>query len=101
MKVKALILSVMLAVSGAGVINGAQAAVSVDIRVAPPAPRVEVVPGPRVGYIWAPGYWRWRGHQYVWVTGHWVRERRGYHWVPERWEPVGPGWHFHRGYWRR
>lgn len=79
----------------------AQAAVNVDIRIAPPAPRIEVVPAPRAGYVWAPGYWRWRGHHHVWVGGHWIRERHGYHWVPDTWEPAGPGWHYHRGYWAR
>ncbi len=39
----------------------AQAAVGIDIDVAPPAPRVIVTPGPRAGFVWAPGYWRWNG----------------------------------------
>ena len=77
------------------------AAVNVDIDVAPPAPRVEVVPGPRHGYAWAPGYWAWRRHQHVWVAGHWIRARRGYHWVPDAWEGNGPHYHFVRGHWER
>lgn len=36
----------------------ALAAVYVD--VAPPSPREEVIPTPRHGYVWAPGYWDWR-----------------------------------------
>ncbi len=28
-----------------------------DVEVVPPPPRVEVVPEPRPGYVWAPGYW--------------------------------------------
>jgi hypothetical protein len=79
----------------------ADAAINVDVRIAPPAPRVEVVPAPRRGYVWAPGYWQWRGHHHVWQQGHWVRERRGYRWVQESWEPVGPAYRFHRGHWER
>jgi hypothetical protein len=45
------------------------AGVNVDIDVAPPAPRVEVVPAARPGWVWAPGYWAWRGREHVWVGG--------------------------------
>lgn len=78
-----------------------QAAVVVDIDVAPPPPRVVVAPPPRVGYVWAPGYWRWNGHRHVWIEGRWVHERRGYHWVPDAWVAVGPHWHYQRGHWER
>ncbi|HEV7986203.1 MAG TPA: YXWGXW repeat-containing protein [Steroidobacteraceae bacterium] len=77
------------------------AAVLVDVDVAPPAPRVEVLPGPRAGYAWAPGYWAWRGHRHVWVRGHWIRERVGYHWVPDAWVAAGPRWHYAPGHWER
>jgi hypothetical protein len=73
----------------------------VDIDVRPPAERVVVVPAPRRGYLWAPGYWRWNGRQHVWVDGHWVRERRGYHWVPAHWEERHNRWHFEDGHWER
>jgi hypothetical protein len=78
-----------------------EAAVAVDVQVAPPAPRVVVVPPPRVGYVWAPGYWRWDGYRYGWIDGHWLRERRGWHWVPDQWVAVGPGWHFVPGHWQQ
>jgi hypothetical protein len=39
------------------------AGVSIDIDVAPPPARVEVVPDARPGFVWAPGYWEWRGHR--------------------------------------
>jgi hypothetical protein len=39
----------------------AAAAVEVYLDVAPPAPRYEVVPAPRRGYVWQPGFWEWRG----------------------------------------
>jgi hypothetical protein len=74
----------------------------VEIQVAPPAPRVVVVPAERRGYAWAPGYWRWNGHEHVWVEGRWIRERRGEHWVPAHWEESRHGyWHFEEGHWER
>jgi hypothetical protein len=79
----------------------APCAVSIDIDVAPPEPRVEVVPAARVGYVWAPGYWEWREGAHVWVPGHWIGERRGYHWVADRWGQVGGHWHHFEGHWER
>jgi hypothetical protein len=82
-------------------IAGNAARLVVDVGVAPPPERVEVVPAPRAGYVWAPGYWRWDHGHHVWVRGYWVRERRGYHWVPHRWEQRGERWHFNAGRWDR
>ena len=79
----------------------AQAAIGIDIDVAPPAPRVIVAPPPRPGFVWAPGYWRWNGHRHVWRDGYWVRERRGYHWVPDGWSSNGGHYHYSRGHWER
>jgi WXXGXW repeat (2 copies) len=73
----------------------------VDIDVRPPPERVLVVPAPRRGYAWAPGYWRWNGRRHVWVEGRWVRERPGYHWVPAHWEERHNRWHFEDGHWER
>jgi hypothetical protein len=73
----------------------------VEIGVAPPPPRVIVVPEPRVGYVWAPGYWRWNGRTHVWVDGVWMRERRGYHWEPAHWEERHGRYHFEEGHWVR
>jgi len=77
------------------------AAVAIDIDVAPPAPREEVVPAPRAGFVWAPGYWGWRGREHAWVGGHWIRERPGYHWTPDHWVQSGPHWHYEPGRWER
>jgi hypothetical protein len=77
------------------------AAVVIDVDVAPPAQRVEVVPAARPGFVWAPGYWAWRGHTHVWVRGHWIRERAGFHWVPDAWVQAGPHWHYAPGHWER
>jgi hypothetical protein len=79
----------------------AMADVNVVIRVAPPAPRVEVVPGPRAGHVWVPGHWAWRSGQHVWVGGHWVRERAGMHWHPSRWVLRNGDWYFVAGGWNR
>jgi hypothetical protein len=79
----------------------AQAAIGIDIDVAPPAARVIVAPPPRAGFVWAPGYWRWDGGRHVWHDGYWVRERKGYHWVPDNWESRGGHYHYNRGHWER
>ena len=81
----------------------AQAAVDVDlvVRIPPPAPRVEVVPAPRVGYVWVPGYWHWRENRHVWVAGTWVRERPGYVYERPNWVERDGQWHFAGGGWYR
>jgi hypothetical protein len=77
------------------------AGVVVDVDVAPPALRVEPVPPARAGFVWAPGFWDYRGHGHVWVGGRWLPERRGWHWVPDHWDQAGPHWHHSPGYWAR
>jgi len=77
------------------------APVSVDIRIAPPAPRHEWVPVARQGYVWAPGYWDYRHNRYNWVSGHWVRERPGYYYNAPAWVQRGDRWHLTRGGWER
>ena len=79
----------------------ASADVGIYLDVAPPTPRYEVVPAPRAGFIWAPGYWDWRNGRHHWVKGHWVRERHGYYWHPDRWEQSDGRWVFRRGAWDR
>jgi hypothetical protein len=98
---KALLLSLCIAASGAAAPIVASAGVVVDIDIAPPVLRVEAVPPARVGYVWAPGFWEWRGHEHVWVAGRWMGERRGYRWEPDRWEQRGPHWHYEPGHWVR
>ena len=82
-------------------ITAASNSVGISVRVGPPPLRYETVPSPRRGYVWAPGYWNWRGHHHVWVGGNWVRERRGYYYQPHRWEQRGDGWYQNRGHWDR
>lgn len=85
------------------------AAAEVDLNVVigtpPPPVRYEVVPAPRAGYVWAPGHWRWDGHQHVWSAGVWVPERVGYRYVPDRWERYMDNgherWRYHTARWDR
>ena len=84
-----------------GVLMPPASAAAIEIEIAPPAPRVIAVPAPRPGFVWAPGYYRWDGHQHIWVDGHFIRERRGFHWVPERWDEHHGRYHFVPGHWER
>lgn len=102
MEMRRQILLAAVALSAAIVSLPVAARTFVEIQVAPPAPRVEVVPAPRVGYVWAPGYWRWNGRRHVWIRGSWVRERRGWHWERDAWVQGPNGrWHLVRGHWER
>jgi len=71
------------------------------VREAPPAPRHEVIPAERHGYVWAPGYWDYRHGHYTWVKGHWEREHHGMYWHPHRWVEREGKWEFERGRWDR
>ncbi len=93
-------LAVLAAVS-ATISVSAVAAPYVDVRVAPPPPRNEVVPAARAGYAWVPGFWDWRGRRHVWVNGHWERARRGYVYRAPVWEQNGDRWRLNRGAWAR
>ena len=77
------------------------AAVDVFVDVAPPAARYEVVPAPRAGYVWQPGYWAYDHGHHAWHKGYWVKERRGYYWHPSRWEEREGRYHFVQGRWDR
>ena len=72
--------------------------------VAPPPPRVEVVPpapGPAERVVWVPGHWAWDGREYAWETGHY-EERPGARaaYEPGHWEQSARGWTWVPGYWR-
>lgn len=81
--------------------RAARIGVGISIGVPPPPPRVEVLPPPRAGYVWAPGHWRWIRGEHVWITGHWVVARPGFRWVPAHWRPCGRNWCYMRGHWAR
>lgn len=97
---KHLILSALLLCTAATPLT-AISAVNVEVTVAPPPPRVEVVPAPRSGYVWAPGHWAWRKGAHVWVAGRWVTARKGYNWVPAHWVERNGRWVFVDGHWAR
>jgi hypothetical protein len=96
----------LLAASMAAALMGfgaaAQAQYSAIVSVAPPAPRHEVIPGAREGWVWAPGHYEWRGGEYAWREGHWMRERVGYEYREPRWVQRGNGeWVLVGGNWER
>ncbi len=71
----------------------------VELNVGPPAAVVETVPAPRAGYVWAPGYWDYRGSKHVWQKGHWEHDRHGQHWAAGGWTQNGDKWQLNRGHW--
>lgn len=102
--VRKLLAAIVTAAGTLGAVTVAQtsaASVGVYVQVPPPVARVEFIPGPRVGYVWAPGYWEWRGHRHVWIGGTWVRARHGYHYRPHRWVERQGGWYLDRARWDR
>lgn len=79
----------------------AQVSIGVTIGTPPPPLRYEVVPAPRPGYVWAPGYWSWGGSGYVWIGGTWYQDRPGYVYVRPRWVNDHGRWRMDRAYWGR
>jgi hypothetical protein len=65
----------------------------------PPAMKVEVVPAPRVGYVYTPGYWDYKDRTYVWVEGTFVPERKGYVYVAPRYEQKEGKWRMYSSRW--
>jgi hypothetical protein len=99
---KKLLIAAILATSIGSLAAPAMAATEIIVvRKAPPAPRHEVVPAARHGYVWAPGYWNWNGHRYAWVKGKYVKARAGYHWSAPSWQERDGRWQFNRGAWQR
>ena len=77
-----------------------QAAVKeIEITVAPPADRVEVVPAPREGYIYERGHYVYDGQQYVWNEGKFIRHREGHVYTPYALEHRGEKYYFRPGHW--
>ena len=77
----------------------AQISLDVVIHTPPPPVRVEVVPAPRPGYVWAPGYWSWDRGQHFWQEGYWEAERSDARFVPAHWVDTPGGWRFMPAHW--
>ena len=100
MTIKKLILGSLIAATLGSFALPAAARTNVYLSFAPPPVYYEPVPPPRVGWVWAPGYWDWRGYRHYWVAGHWVRSRAGYVYYAPRWYDSGGRWRLYRGGWR-
>lgn len=100
-KFREMLIASALAAAALVVAPGAQARTDFSISIGPPAPVYEPAPPPRVGYVWAPGYWDWDGHHHVWHKGYWQHERHGYRWEPDHWARHGDHWVLERGHWSR
>ena len=72
---------------------------AVTLNIGPPAVVYEPVPQPRVGYVWAPGYWDYSYKKHVWRKGHWERERHGQRYVAGEWHEYNGRWGLSRGHW--
>src|SRR5262245_33005986 len=73
---------------GALFLAGATAALvtaAIVSSVPPPPPRVVIVPAPREGFVWQPGYWTLQDGQWLWLQGQWIPVRYGYSYVPPHW----------------
>ena len=86
------------ALTGFGAAAQAQ---SLTVRIAPPAPRHEVVPVARAGHVWVRGHYQWRGNQYAWVPGHFVRARAGYVFREPQWVQRNGAWVLVGNTWER
>ncbi|HET6632322.1 MAG TPA: hypothetical protein VFG73_06395 [Rhodanobacteraceae bacterium] len=95
--------AVMLGLGGVALAPAAAAHSSfhVSVRIGPPAPRFEVMPAARIGFVWAPGYWSWNGGGYIWIGGRWLPQRVGYVYVGPRWHHYNGGWRFEGSHWAR
>jgi hypothetical protein len=102
MKFRKSLVAVMCAASlgSVSVPMAASAAVEVYFNAPPPAPRYEVVPAPRSGYIWSPGYWNLHNNRHNWQTGHWEKERKGYTRTHPQWVEAKT-WQLQPGRWDR
>ena len=95
------------AVLAAGMIGGvatslpSYAEVDIQLNFGPPAPRYEVVPAPRSGYVWSAGHWQWNGNRHVWHPGNWQAAREGHIYQQPRWVENNGRWHYQASRWDR
>ena len=81
--------------------SASAANVAIELNVGPPAVVYEEAPPPRVGYVWAQGYWDYDHGHHVWRKGHWEHERKGQHWRDGAWTEHDGHWSLSRGRWER
>lgn len=87
---------------GALLCRPALAQFSAEIIVGSPPPvMVQPMPAPRMGYVWAPGYWYWDGREYLWYEGHWELARAEEQFVAAAWVQMPMGWRFVPAHWER
>lgn len=79
----------------------AQINVNIIVPTAPPPVLIETAPSPRVGYVWAPGYWSWNGNRHVWSEGRWEQARAGHYYERPEWHRDGDKWRFREGGWKK
>lgn len=98
-----MIRKVLVAAALAAAIGGAATTASAVTyaRVAPPEPRVEVIPEPRRNRTWVAGHWEWKNQRHVWVAGKWIRDRPGYRYNQAAWVERDGRWAMTRGSWAR
>ena len=77
----------------------AQIDLNVIIGTPPPPVIVEPMPPPRVGFIWAPGFWAWDGRHHIWQGGHWEAQHVGGFYAQPSWVQAPGGWRFVPGHW--
>jgi len=102
MLMKKVLVSVLFAAGMIGAVAtpvSSVAAVDIQLNLGPPADRYEVVPGPRHGYIWAPGHWQWNANRHHWKAGHWERERPGYVYHRPQWVERDGRWNYQAQRW--
>lgn len=101
---KILCVTAALLAIGTSVLLPVEAIAQVNFNIilgdAPPPVRYEIVPAPRDGYLWAPGFWNWDGSRHVWREGHWERMRPDYVYIQPQWHQENDGWRFERGGWK-
>jgi len=103
MSIRKAVLCASFALGAIALPAAAQISAGFAIELAPPAARVEVVPAPRAGYVWAPGYWRWEEprREHIWVEGRYIEARPGYRWRSHAWVPRENRYYFEEGRWER
>ena len=94
------ILIAAILISSVGAVSN-YAVADVLVRIAPPPPRVERVPAPRRGQVWAPGHWEWHRQRHVWINGSWLRARPGYNYQGPAWVQRNGRWKMNGGRWAR